>query len=432
MCECNLLYTNLADSVIFANFKGHQYGNNNENVSFLYKDSLIDFLSAVNNDRNSDVGVIMSLNQICDNRFLNLENQEDTFNLISGLIRKGKLKISYYNGYDLVSYMLESFKKCIKRLSKGDISPNMVYISSLFPELGIDNKDFVSRRRLKFMLGYDPSYIKYIGDDTFELKIRKKYKYSFKKVSFEELEKKSVIMNKYGIYTALKKYSENPHKSRWLTVDNLCVSDPCIVTWIKNFVELNRLAEEYNALIPNVSECTLQKVMSGLLNNEELINEKLDFWLGNTKNRQAIKEGIKEILQKLTEDSNRTAMYINIKTYMNELAEKHKENEALFRKFSTVTEHKTKTLSYQRVFFTILNIVDYAYNLLNMFFSTSNCMILEEFLNFKSESGKIIHEDKLQISLKQYRFDENDTLIASESDNLNLNNIIKKLIEKQG
>lgn len=432
MSKCNFFYTNMSDSVIFAGFKGHQYGisgDNDETISELYKKSLIDFLTLVNNDKNSDAGVVLTLNQICDNRFLNFENQNETFNLLSELIIKGKLKISYYNEYNLVTYTLDALKKCIKRLSKGNTAPDMLYISSLFSELGIDNGDSVSRRRLMLLLGYDLSYIEYIENDIFRLK-------DDKPVDFNYFEEKSVFENKYGLYTALKKYADNPKESSWLTSQNLWTLNKIkieisSITWIKNLVELNNLAKEYNALVPNVSKCTLKKVMSGLLSNEELINEKLDFWLGSIKNKEAIKDGIKEILKKLIEDSNRTAMYINIRTYMKEFAENHKDDENLFKKFNTSTNTKTKKLPYQRVFFTILNVVDYAYNLLNMFFSTSDCTIVEGFINFKSEDRRIMHKNNLQISSKHYEFDENGTLTVSESDNLQLNNMIKNLLKSK-
>lgn len=429
MSERKFFYTNLADSVIYAGFKGHQYNVANSNIANLYQNILIELLNFLNDDRNSDIGIILTLNQICDNRFLNFENQEGNFKIISELIINGRLKISYFGEYDLVTYTLNALRNCVKRLCKGNTSPDMVYISSLFPELGIDNNDSTSRSRLKLLLGYDPTYLSYIEDeDLFELR-------TGDRLSFKHLETKSSRTNKYGLYTALKKYAENPAESDWLQIGymtafkttGICRS---IINWIKNLVELNNLAKKYNALVKNVSfdgERSLPRILSGILENNELLNEKLDLWLGNSQNLELIKEGIKEILRKLSKNSNRTAMYINIKSYMNEFAESHKDNRDLFRRFNTVTTNATGQLPYQKVFFTILNVIDYAYNLLNMFFSTSECTIIEGFSSFKIEAGRIIPEDQLHVSAKHYILDENGTLTASDSDNQKLNNIVRRL-----
>lgn len=495
------IHTNLADSVVFAKFKGHQYALYSE----LYEKELENLLEELN-ERN-DMVLVMTWNQIADNRFLllsgipdsksteyfcnefiaklrdkiqdwneiNNENEKERlirnlveetskeleewnakpsdkfikdsteqinevskkfnesldeqlinklaktfvrqliidrqiqhFKLLKQLVKDAKIKFSTFNDYNLVTYTLNvALVKCLKRLSEGETSPEDVYISSLFWELGEDNNELKSRSRLELLLGYDLSGLKYHKE-------KKYFAVNGNTITFDYFIEKSTENNKYGLYTALKKYYENPNCSDWLVPWNMPVFNSTlkvelIINWIKNIVELNAIAEEHEAIIPNArTDISLSDILSALLNNDKLLNEKLDFWLNRTQHKDKVKKGIIEVLKELSKySSTRTAMYIKIKDCMNHVAEQHKDDQDLYRKFCTITRHDTTKLPYRRQLFVIMNIIDYSYNLLTLFFSLpeKECVLLEGFKSFKTEGGAFVYDkgiDKLKKAYSKY------------------------------
>ena len=398
MSEKNLVYTNLADSVIYAGFRGHQYNLNDSNgkpISETYESRLDGLLEKVK-ERN-DTTLTLTLNQVCDNKYLLLEKQTYHFNLLKELLQSGKLKITVYGGLDLVSYTEQALEQCLQRLCGGEIDPNLVYVSSLFPELGIENTPSPTRKGITLLLGYFPTSIQYNEKE-------KKFKLSNGEFySFIDLVNKSKRTSnrdpKYGILTEF--YSYNHFRDNF----NLDESDfdylirqgklnlkevKKIITWIQNLFELNRIAHENNAFPKNATTgIRLNDIINRLLDNVSLLDEKLDFWLGKVNGKIEVKQGIRAILKQLSEKhTNRTAMYIDVKAFMENFAQEHQENKTLYKKFHTAVGEEAKKLPYQRVLFTIINIIDYCYNILNMFFAVESYRMIESFFSFKSiEAG---------------------------------------------
>lgn len=401
------IYTNLADSVIYAGFSAHQYNmkdkyipmgkgiddDNSRTLSDVCGIELDNFMKRLESDENTVLYV--TFNQICDNRFLLFESQEMHFKLLKRLIIAGKLKISTYpvNSKDsnspnhtLISYTEQALVKCLKRLCKGKNSPDLIYISSLFPSLGDkSNPNTASARGIKSLLGYYPKDIRYDEERDLFIYKKKKKKNGEKIESIVECDIDDLWQSKkrsYGYYVALKKYSP----LKLLTTDDLCLDIAktaddanAIIMWLKNLFELDRLALEYDAYEENVnSGIKLNHVIRYIINESNELNSRLDTWLGNMSQKELVKSKIHEILSELSSMyTTRTDMYINlrdvIKLHLNDIDIVNAGYTVRYL-FDTSDEHQRQ---YKRLLFPIQCAIDWAYNILNTLLSVDEYRMLE-------------------------------------------------------
>lgn len=389
------VYSSLLDSVIYAGLKGHQYDlrcadtpddNHDEKGKKLcdkFRESADVFLQDMRESKYGDMCLVMTLNQICDNHFLLLEKQAKHFALLKWLIENGRLKISYYSDMDIIKYTENMLEECLRRLCKGDTPAELIYISSLFPNLGEGNTGNYSRPGVEALLGLP-------GDHPLQYdERRKKYYYDGKYYSLQELiskfEKEGALTG--YLYILHKRKQGNP------VTDNDCILTECaksrknnrpetspkvLMNWVNNIFALHDTAERCGAYMPNAcSGVNLQNTISYLLNDtagQELLDKQLDRWLGNIKYRHEMRTGIKLIIARLSKkESKRSSIYTKVKEEMNlyadELRSKGSEI-SLIKKFVTVRSKTDKskdiTFNYQHTYHTILLALDLAYNLLNM------------------------------------------------------------------
>lgn len=387
-------YTNVMDSVIYAGFKGHQYNiqsdtiddtieDNKVTVSELFKKEMDQLLK--DTLKSNDNGIVLTLNQICDNKYLWFEKQNEHFDMLSKLISNGKLKISTYNDHDLISYTKKNLEDCLKRLCGGDISSDMVYISSLFPVLGIDNTPTPTRRRIEALLGW-------CSDINYD-KEAKKFCSGKKSRNLEELIKDRTG----GLYTAfLKRYS-----GQQITLEDCMLPfqfdnrdylhKQNIKYWIEKLFELNEIAHQNKAFLPNVySGFQLDAVIKYLLNEKNIIDKKLDFWLGDNMHHKAdIKHGILTVLERLAIYKNRTSMYIHIRDEMESFAIRNVDK-LYYNRFHIKHGRSIKYMPYQPVFYACLAAIDFAYNLLNTLYAAQSTVMLEYDFAIKRTGGVLI------------------------------------------
>ncbi|MBQ1660343.1 MAG: hypothetical protein II059_10975 [Clostridia bacterium] len=383
--EKQKIYTNLADSVVYAGFRAsHQYSlkrsyDSNLTLSDLCKKELDSLLQRI--DENENTVLYVTLNQICDNRYLLLEKQKYHFELLRKLIETRKLKISTYlidpnnpssPKHTLISYTEQSLLRCLNRLCKGVNSPDLVYISSLFPHLlESSNPDIAHRAAITSLLGYFPTGIYY--DEKNDV-----YYQGKKQFTVDHFLERDYSKFGYGLYTALKKFDKNnPFNESNINVE-VGVDISLIVNWLKNLFEIDRIAQECDAYEMNANPgIRLNSVIQSILIEEKELNKRLDIWLGDIYQKKIVKDKIFEILSELSSYKNRTDMYIHIRDIM----EDHLKDAdiscggyTLRSFFDTSDKHK---MQFKKVLFPIQSTIDWAYNILNTMLSVDECRILE-------------------------------------------------------
>lgn len=397
-----MIYTNLADSIVYAGFQGHQYGFlkslvSEVNLSTVYKGELMQLLKDTLN--GDDTVLVVTLNQICDNRYLLLEDQKEHFEILKRLIENGKLKISTYPvdcklpgspNHTLISYTEQALVKCLKRLCKGENSPDLVYISSLFPDLGDNsNPAFAAARGIKRLLGSYPKELTYNEKRNIFSYKKEKIKNESRTEDWVECTLDYLWQSKkrsYGYYVALKKYN---------TTDSFHANDLCtdisncdeIMMWLGYLFELHEIAQNKGAYIPNVrTGIRLNHVMQYVLLEKKELNKRLDMWLGNIEDKEIVKLYIIKILDDLLEYKNRTDMYINIKRLMDKYyydVVKTDHNSHVCDLFDT---SEKKRMRYKRVLYTIQSAIDWTYNILNTLLASDKCTMREYSFEIKKDT----------------------------------------------
>lgn len=379
--KTNCLYTNLLDSVIYADFSGHQYrmkqAESLESISMEFRektDELLDHLLQSDSER-----IVLTLNQICDNHYLLLEKQDEHFEKLKQLITNGKITISTYprdseHTHTLVTYTKKLLIDCLKRLCGGEVSSEITYVSSLFPVLGKKNTNTPTRYAIEALLGYYPKI--YYDKETGSF--FKKTSENKKICSLDALTKNRAN----GILTAFLKYErgevlkQNDYElSGKCRIANDYLEPDILQNWIEHLFELDKIAQNHTAYVKNVCNgFTLDAVMQYFLEEKTLLDQKLELWLHGTERLEEIKTGIIEILTSLSKLKVRTAMYIEVVPRMTEFAEAHRDDNYLYNKFAASSGHHKSNMSYQRVFYACLSAIDFVYNVLNSLYASDSGM----------------------------------------------------------
>ena len=373
--KCEFIYTSLLDSVIFAEngFKGHQYDLKDDSGVSLRDNIANGTTKLIQNIKNGDFGLVMTLNQICDNRFIWFsQNINDIFDLI----KQGKVKVSTYGNNNILTYTKNALEECLKRLCGDATEPDNVYISSMFP-LMEQNTNKPSRKGIERLLGRSKDLY---YDGRF---------YVIKKGAKSYIDLNDFIENKNltcGIYTAFCKYErERTIKENDCIIPGISetLSSDLIKNWIENLFKMHEELEKSHAYESNKRKgFKLNDVLDYLLDERNIIiiEEKMDILLGraNIDQRDAVKTGIFKILRKSSQYEKRTAMYLEIRNLMEEYAESRcKEDETLYNKFHTKNVDVSGRLPYQRIYYVILALIDYAYNILNMLYSSESLKLYD-------------------------------------------------------
>lgn len=150
---------------------------------------------------SNDYRAGMTLNQICDNHELFFGNSS-MFDTVKNLIGEGKVFVSTYGKFDdIIKYSENSLIKTLNRMIDGRIDPDEMYVSSLFPMLGIfastgtENSD-----RICLLLGKSYRTLRYIPQN-------KSYIFDGKTITKKDLFIKSLALKndklqlKFGYWT---------------------------------------------------------------------------------------------------------------------------------------------------------------------------------------------------------------------------------------
>jgi hypothetical protein len=417
-------YMNMFDSTILANFKGH-IENTDDFFSVYNKESeskysfIATLRSTLEKLKKGNDTLVMTLNQICDNRIL---FTEDIPKILCQLLESGKLKISCYNGFDLLSYSTNALEQCLIRICSSTPDFGNKYISSLFPDLGkeYNTKSATKRNRVASLLGRNYKDLTYVDEKNY-------FKYASQKViCFKDFSIKVKNHNytyrkkkRYGYYTFLKK-CVNRYK-KLLSSSNFDANDilkediefpsqvqhtpKLLALWVNNLIKLHECAVKNNAYIENTKykdehPCLVNKkfsclgwILNGFIQNETLFNEKLSFWLESgflqPKLILPVKEGIKSILLDLCNDSkNRSQMYSNAKNIMERYSQTLDDDD-LKRYFKTtnLSDEEDRRRYYTEVYHIVVMCVDFAYNIQNMFYSNEDLSIIEMYYRSRKETG---------------------------------------------
>jgi hypothetical protein len=361
----------------------------------------------------------MTLNQICDNKILFTDDIPKT---LCELLDSGKLEISCYSGFDLLSYSTNALEQCLIRICSSTPDFENKYISSLFPDLGkeYNTKSATKRNRVVSLLGRNYKDLIYIDEKQY-------FKYASQKViCFKDFSIKVKNHNytyrkkkRYGYYTFLKKcvnrYRKLPSSSKFDANDILKEEmefpsqvqqlPEALTLWINNLIELHTCAIKNNAYVENTKykdehPCLANKklsclgwILNGFIQNENLFNEKLSFWLGSgflqPKLIPQVKEGIKSILQALCNGSkNRSQMYSNAKDIMDGYSQTLADDDLKrYFKVTNLNEEEDRRRYYIEVYQIVLMCVDFAYNIQNMFYCNEDLNITEMYYRSKKEVG---------------------------------------------
>lgn len=379
-----MIYTNLLDSVVFASFKGSPY--KVKGIKEEYESEIELLLKKFNKEEKEymeglavrpqektkeDEQLVITLNQICDNSFLMMKNQDEHFKLLEDLINNHKIKISTYDEMDLIKYTKKNLEESLIRLAAGEKYDDSVFVSSLFSFLGNKNTDKLTRRGIEFLLG-EYKNLKYDKNSNTFLVGDNRY-------SLEDIENENM-----SVYKA---FCENEDIVDVKGELNKKIEINDINKWIHNIHELNKLAIEKNVFVSQ-DGCgnNLSQFMGKLLENG-ILKGKINNWirtLNYADNEKEIKDGIVAVLNNLCNSDSgitkRTSMYLNVRDKMQEYAE-DKKDKKISRFFEVYPEQEKDSRSHHKpylgVLYTCIMAIDFSYNLLYAYNTTGEGNILE-------------------------------------------------------
>ncbi|MDO5411026.1 MAG: hypothetical protein Q4F21_11355 [Lachnospiraceae bacterium] len=422
-------YTNLADSVLYTNLRIHFtniisyqencYKKQEKTVLSECAEKLTELLEYINNQEDCEEVLVLSLNQICDNRLFFVLKPE-LIDLLKSLIIKKRLVISICEEFTLCSYTLNFLQKCILRLCKGQTNSDSVFVSSVFPILGSHNHiETSSKNALAILLGYYPACLEWKNGIFIEYDRYGNEKRRFEK--FSDFKEYAVYKNgrkrtqqQHGVYTAMLKYIEEQQKnqkSEWIDQNpfrNLNsikkFQNEEAVLFIKKLYELDEFCKKNNAFVQITDFCKKNKVygirdvLRLLLNNKALTGEIVDFAGGKMVADEKIKNSIIGLLKNISENPNyrnRSSIYSNLKNEMERIAKESSfaETEISEEAALKIYNHfypktgKAKNLLYRRTLITVIFMIDYAYNIFQCLLSTEKGIMIESYVSIVNING---------------------------------------------
>lgn len=131
------VYLPCLDSVRFANFpvegkSAHQYAEREKEINE-NRDYALHTLGIM---ETKPVCVVATLNQICDNRAVLMDEDPGLYNTIYRMIENGRFCVSTYENFSLIDYTVNRLRKTLMRIVDYQADAEECYICSLIPILG--------------------------------------------------------------------------------------------------------------------------------------------------------------------------------------------------------------------------------------------------------------------------------------------------------